>query len=191
MKDENRPHITPLPTMLTRFRRIGMIRGLLLLFIAAAMTAACIPASGKKVRTNLKVEKTKKEMPEAITASADRDTVFITKDNLCKTFRPDSIRFTGYDKKVTASKESFLLVNHSDAVLKSIEIRIVYRDMKRRMLHSRTVEQTCHVPSGETRLIEIGSWDRQKSYFYYLSDNPRRISTPYMVEIIPVRYTIE
>lgn len=105
-------------------------------------------------------------------------------------FYPDSIRFTGYDKTLPSKKESFLIVNRSDAEIKKIGIRITYLDMKDRMLHSRDITVDCTVPPGETRRGDISSWDVQNTYFYYLGPEPRRVATPYKVRFEPLWFLI-
>lgn len=98
-------------------------------------------------------------------------------------FEADSIKFTGYDKPVTASKESFHIINASTAPIKKVGIRVTYSDLKDRMLHQREEIVNCNIPAGETRLTAISSWDMQHTFFYYLGPEPRRVATPYKVLI--------
>lgn len=104
-------------------------------------------------------------------------------DSLSISFEADSIKFSGYDKPVTASKESFHIINTSDIAIKKVGIRITYFDLKNRMLHLREETVDCHVPAGETRLTAISSWDLQHTFFYYLGPEPKRVATPYKVVI--------
>lgn len=98
-------------------------------------------------------------------------------------FEADSIKFSGYDKPVTASKESFHIINASTAPIKKVGIRVTYFDLKDRMLHQREEIINCIIPAGETRLTAISSWDMQHTFFYYLGPEPRRVATPYKVLI--------
>lgn len=104
-------------------------------------------------------------------------------DSLSISFEADSIKFSGYDKPVTASKESFHIINTSEITIKKVGIRITYFDLKNRMLHLREETVDCYVPAGETRLTAISSWDLQHTFFYYLGPEPRRVATPYKVVI--------
>ena len=129
---------------------------------------------------------------EGTKVTAKTDTAFIDPESGRQVvFYGDSIRFAGYDKDVSSSRESFLVVNDSEATLRAYSTTIVYYDMQGRMLHSRTVAYPCLVPPKETRLLSIPTWDRQKSYFYYLGNQPRRVATPYKVEFLPAAYWIE
>lgn len=98
--------------------------------------------------------------------------------------------FSGYDKQATSTIESFLLTNKSGYDISGIKVRIYYKDMKGRMLHSRDVSKKCNVRSGETQKLDVSTWDKQKSYYYYLSNEPRRVSTPYQVDIQPLAFWI-
>ena len=51
--------------------------------------------------------------------------------------------------------------------------------MKQRMLHSRDYDIKCLIPSKQTRKIDIPTWDKQKTYYYYLGNKPKKIATPY------------
>ncbi|MDE6796166.1 MAG: hypothetical protein K2J63_12800 [Muribaculaceae bacterium] len=95
----------------------------------------------------------------------------------------NSISFSGYDKPAPSSKESFHITNSSATTINKVGIRITYLDLKDRMLHSRDVEVDCYVPSGESRLAAIPSWDIQHTFFYYLGPEPKKVATPYKVII--------
>lgn len=155
----------------------------------------------KKVKYTFKVaskkakDKTKSGRQETegkgLTVAAGCDTVFWDGNDREVRFVSDSVSFAGYDKDATATREAFLLVNRSDATVTEYTVTIVYNDMKGRMLNSRELTRECNVPPKETRLLEIPTWDRQKSYYYYLSNEPRRVATPYQVEFIPRSFRIE
>ncbi len=105
-------------------------------------------------------------------------------------FCPDSVSFSGYDKNISSPKEAFLITNGSTASLQAVSLRIDYFDMNGLMLHSRTYSAECLVPPGETRKIDIPTWDRQNSFYYYLSNEPKKVATPYKVTITPLSYWV-
>lgn len=116
----------------------------------------------------------------------------IDKDNdRSHMFYPDSILFSGYEKEVGSSRETLLVSNKTQTVLSGIEMQITYLDMSGRMLHSRKVTVKCSIPPSETRMVDFPTWDKQKTYFYYLGNEPRKVATPYKVEVEPVAYWIE
>lgn len=91
------------------------------------------------------------------------------------------LTFTGYDKKTGASNETFFINNGSDKTLKSIELEITYQGTNGKQLHKRKVEIDQTVPAGETRKIDIQSWDKQKHFHYAKSDAGKNGSAPYTV----------
>lgn len=100
------------------------------------------------------------------------------------------ISFTGYDKNINSSKESFHVVNNSGFRITGMQLQIIYEDMEGRMLHSRKVSIKCDIPHAETRKTDIATWDTQHSFYYYLSNEPQKVSSPYQVKIIPLSFTI-
>ena len=152
----------------------------------------------RKVRQSLKITKEKtdsskskaeeefgREMP------ANEDSYIMLLDGRQALFSPDSISFAGYEKEANASIETFLVVNSSPATLSAIKVKIVYTDLQDRMLHSRTVSQTCFIPPHESRRIDIKAWDKQHTYFYYLGNEPRKVATPYKIQILPLAFFIK
>lgn len=149
----------------------------------------------KVVKVKLKVDKegkgkgdSKKSTdsipPNCRMARAGKDSL-IEFDSATVTFEPSKVRFAGYDKQINAHKESFHVINDSQLCLRKVKIKIVYKDMKGRMLHSRFVAFPCYIPAGETRKIDISSWDTQNSFYYHLSNEPKKDASPYKVEIFP------
>ena len=93
-----------------------------------------------------------------------------------------AIRFSGFDKGLLSSKESFFVTNRTQDILTSFTVEIVYRNLQDEMLHSRTVSHNIEIPSGETRRVDIPSWDIQKQFYYFrTSPLPKRQATPFKV----------
>lgn len=44
-------------------------------------------------------------------------------------------------------------------------------------------EITCDIPDGQTRKVDIPTFDRQHSFYYRLSQSPRRQASPFDVPI--------
>lgn len=92
--------------------------------------------------------------------------------------------FSGYEKTLRSSTESFFVSNHSDSIVSHLSFMITYLDMKGRTLDSRTVETDIDLQPHATRRVDIRSWDRQKVFYYHLSPVPRTATaTPYRVDI--------
>lgn len=141
----------------------------------------------KKIKNSFKIEKestlksSKKVLPEG--ERIDLTDSINSPGPGCK--------FSGYDKEVSSGMESFILTNPGEKTITGFQARIDYLDMKGRMLHSRIVEERCYVPPGESRRIDIKSWDPQHMYYYYLGNEPRRVATPFKVEIRPEALWVE
>lgn len=104
-------------------------------------------------------------------------------------FAPDAaaVRLSGYDKKLRATRESFFVTNSLLDSVAIIELHVVfeYSDMSGRQLHSEERRVKCHIPHGETRRLDVTSWDRQQSFYYFRSAAPKRSqATPYQVKSI-------
>lgn len=164
--------------------------------ISLIIAIVSLDAEAKKVKQSLKVSKEKTtssqtdEQPERRQLPADKNSYIILADGSQAEFCPDSISFSGYEKEANASLETLLITNAGNVSIAGVKFKIIYKDIKERMFHSRTVTQNCHIPADETRRIDFKSWDKQKSYFYYLGNEPRKVATPYKVEIVPIAYFI-
>lgn len=176
--------------------------GLLLL----SMTGFVFSVEGKRIKTKLKVQtekatvtSRKKNYNDSTTRegeawkkiSGDKGTSIRVGEDSVFLFRPETIIFAGYDKQATSSRETFHIINNSPFTLRKIEITIIYKDMQGRMLHKRNATFSCYILSGETRKTDIKTWDNQNSFYYYLSNPPRRVATPYQVEILPLNFWVE
>lgn len=156
-------------------------------------------AGARKIRQSLKV-KTKKSgntfdqmSPEdnLMEINVDgRDSIIIDIDGSDHIFRTDEIKFAGYDKDISANRESFHIINQSGHTLREAKITIIYKDMDGRMLHKRDTSIKCDIPAGETRKTDIPTWDLQHSFYYHLSNAPRRVASPYQIQILPLSFSI-
>ena len=102
--------------------------------------------------------------------------------------QPDTLRLpvsptitvSGYDKPLRSYRETLLLTNGTEREVLSIALTIIYIDMQGRQLHQRTDTLTAKIPSGETRMVRMSSWDTQHSYYYHRGQRPRTANvTPY------------
>lgn len=93
------------------------------------------------------------------------------------------IVLSGFDKPLRSNRETFFVINHTDCRIISLTVEFSYLTLDGRMLHSRIVRVGCDVPAGETRQVSCRSWDLQQSFYYSLSQRPRRSAgTPFEVK---------
>ena len=103
---------------------------------------------------------------------------------VCDTLRninTNIIEISGYDKPLNSKKETFFATNRGESTIVSIGITLNYFDNQKRQLHKVSKTINCSIPPSETRLLSIPSWDKQNSFYYHRSVQPRRQATPYSV----------
>lgn len=148
----------------------------LLLFIAAI---CCITAAAQRQRTT-RTGRLTPTAPTAITATtADTTTGGDTITHDLGRY----IHLAGYDKPLTASRETLHAENLTDSlVITSVECEITYLDSRGRQLHRRTVTLHDEIQPRQTEMLSFPTWDLQRSFYYRLSVKPRRQATPYDVK---------
>lgn len=166
---------------------IGNLILLILILLLPVVTEA------KKVKTSYKIEKENKTQTEKI--NIDGKEIPVNENNteveIGKSETLGNMRYSGYEKEINSSRESFLLTNDSEYEITGFKVKIDYLDMSGRMLHSREIERSCVLPIGESRKFDIPSWDTQKTYYYYLGNEPRKVATPYKVVFHPISFWVK
>lgn len=147
------------------------MRALIVILVAVCVSAASAEAQ-RTTRGQLK--------PSVVENKATHelyDTVAVATDSA-------AISFSGYEKLLTSTKESFFVTNNTDSAITRLVVKIEYLDMKRRHLDSRIATVNIDIDPGETRKLDICSWDRQKVFYYYRSRQPKVAqATPYRVRV--------
>lgn len=138
-----------------------------------------------RVKSAAKSGSAAKDVSDERIAIVECDTVMLMPDGFSRRYSPQDIEVFGYDKPATSDKESFFVKNGTDRTLTGFTLKVEYRGKDGKQLHSRTIETECDIPAGETRRIDIKSWDVQKSYYYEKSRVSRRPAIPYSVIITP------
>ena len=146
------------------------------IFCLFALMAICSASVlSKRVKTNIEVEMS----DSTITNKGS----FIVSTDACETcnhgYSLSQIVFSGYDKTISSKIESFFITNKTE-----------YLTTESAQLHKRYERIAYPIPAGETRKIDIRTWDKQNSFYYYLSVKPRRQATPFMVRITPLSCTL-
>lgn len=144
----------------------------LFITILSAILSTSAVLGQHTTRSRLKPSRPAKSASEAV-----RDTVACAGDTA-------ALVFSGYDKLLRSTKESFFVSNRTDSPVSRLIFNIEYLDMNRRTLDSRTDSVEIKLPPGGTRRVDIPSWDRQKTFYYYRSPQPKTAqATPYRVRI--------
>ena len=103
-------------------------------------------------------------------------------------YRLDQVVFSGFDKKLRSSQESFFITNHTDRTLTAVALYIDYLTPDGRQLHKKYYRLVCNIPPGETRKADIRTWDTQNSFYYEKSVPSRGGGSPFTVRFDPVAY---
>ena len=150
------------------------LRFFITLIALVAVSSAFMSAEAQRTtRSRLKAG----HKSENSISKPEYDTVALASDSLL-------FPFSGYEKTLRSSKESFFVTNRSDSTVTRLSLDITYKDMKGRPLDTRSVDLDIDLPAGETRRIDLRSWDRQNVFYYHLSPVPRSTrATPYRVNI--------
>lgn len=101
------------------------------------------------------------------------------------------ITVSGYDKPLRSYGESFFVTNATRQRLSAVILDIQYLDLQGRQLHNRRATVAADIPAGETRRVDISSWDKRQTFYYHLGPKPRtRGVTPFAVRITPVAFVV-
>ena len=171
----------------------------LILCLAAVCLLLPFEASARKKGYRLKVAKTTASSNTGITVTEDGDTTMakipssfiVTTDDKSgnKRYRLNDILFRGFDKTQNNSKESFFITNKTDRTLTGVSLYIDYRTPDGRQLHKRFIRLRCKIPAGETRKVDIKSWDTQHSFYYIKSvRSKKQKGNPFYVVFNPIAY---
>lgn len=164
----------------------GIITSIFILFSLTGILY--VEADGKKIGYWLKPTSSAKE-----TVTDHKTTVLDFTNKRVRT-ENDSIysrlRFSGYDKQISAARESFFITNNTGSDLKSLSLEINYTTPDGRQLHRRQQRIDQYIPTGETRKIEIPTWDKQKSFYYIKSSPPRKGGAAYDISFSLLSVTL-
>ena len=145
-----------------------------ILLALALLAPVTTEGQSRRVRTKVKVSK------EALTAG----TFTVSRENEDSIgYRISQVAITDYKKPAGSDKETFSVTNNTDKTLAAIGMEIEYLTPEGRQLHKRYVTADCDVPAGETRIIDMRSWDRQRSWYYVNGQKPRKQALPYEIRL--------
>lgn len=133
------------------------------LCLTVALTSPFIQGEARKIGYKVKDSGAKSESVET---RMTKGSLKVTANDTTGRYRTDQVVFTGYDKPQNSAKESFFIINNTDRTLKGVILNINYNTPDGRQLHNRTEKIPCDIPAGETRKVDISSWDTQHSFRY-------------------------
>lgn len=154
------------------------------------VSGLCCSSDAKKVTSKLsapKEETQKKTTKNDKSGSSLQPDIVLTPDSAEFADIAKKVNFLAYDKKASSAKETFFVDNNSSDDIICLDIEISYYTNSGKLIHKREETLTEIFPSGESRKVDIASWDTQKSFHYHKSTPSKKGSTPYSVKIRVLR----
>lgn len=106
-------------------------------------------------------------------------------------FTPMAVSMYGYAKRLSDSKESFILRNETrNYRISRVLLKIVYTTSQGSVMHTREELIDCDIAPGMTQMIAIKSFDSSKVYYYHTMPPQRASGTPYRIKYDILRYDI-
>lgn len=148
-----------------------------------AILLSALTADGKKIGFRLAAKESKDEKTGQITAGSFR--IDDSSDYSESGYSLDQISFSGFDKKLNSSTESFFVTNSTNRILTAIMLSIEYLTPDGRQLDKKYHEIKCNIPPGNTRKLDVRSWDTQHSFYYVKSAPAKASGSPFIVRFSP------
>jgi hypothetical protein len=156
-------------------------RHIILIAVMALLCAATVEGRTRTTRKNLRSV----EVPVVALESSDG----LLPDSLAD-IDPNAVTLKGYSKRASDSKESFFITNNTTHRMSAVRLLLRYTTMNGEMLTQRSVTVSVSLKPGETKLVEIKSFDVQRLFYYYAGPQPRKSATPYQVAFRLTGYDI-
>lgn len=145
------------------------LSALLLLLVAGTLDMG---ARVRSTRKNLRST----EVPVAVLDTVDG----LLPDSLM-TVDPAAVTIKGFAKRASDSKESFFITNNTRHRMSAVRLLMRYTTMNDELLTQRSVTVPVSLKPGETKLVEVKSFDVQRLFYYYAGPQPRKQATPFKV----------
>lgn len=146
-----------------------------ILILPLLLTLLCVSTLDARTRTTRKNLRSL-EVPIAVLESSDG----LLPDSLVD-IDPNAVTLKGYSKRASDSKESFFITNNTGHRMSAVRLMLRYSTMQGELLTQRTVTVPVSLKPGETKLVEVKSFDVQRLFYYYAGPQPRKQATPFQV----------
>lgn len=154
---------------------------LILPLLLILLSVNTLDARTRTTRKNLRSV----EVPIAVLESSDG----LLPDSLID-IDPNAVTLKGFSKRASDSKESFFITNNTKHRMSAVRLLLRYTTMKGELLTQRTVTVPVSLKPGETKLVEVKSFDVQRLFYYYAGPQPRKQATPFQVAFRLTGYDI-
>ena len=155
-----------------------------ILILPLLLILLCVNTLDARTRTTRKNLRSV-EVPIAVLESSDG----LLPDSLID-IDPNAVTLKGFSKRASDSKESFFITNNSKHRMSAVRLLLRYTTMKGELLTQRMVTVPVNLKPGETKLVEVKSFDVQRLFYYYAGPQPRKQATPFQVAFRLTGYDI-
>ena len=155
-----------------------------ILILPLLLILLCVNTLDARTRTTRKNLRSV-EVPIAVLESSDG----LLPDSLID-IDPNAVTLKGFSKRASDSKESFFITNNTKHRMSAVRLLLRYTTMKGELLTQRTVTVLVNLKPGETKLVEVKSFDVQRLFYYYAGPQPRKQATPFQVAFRLTGYDI-
>ena len=155
-----------------------------ILILPLLLILLCVNTLDARTRTTRKNLRSV-EVPIAVLESNDG----LLSDSLID-IDPNAVTLKGFSKRASDSKESFFITNNTKHRMSAVRLLLRYTTMKGELLTQRTVTVPVNLKPGETKLVEVKSFDVQRLFYYYAGPQPRKQATPFQVAFRLTGYDI-
>ena len=154
------------------------------LLLALMLIALCVNTMDARTKTTRKNLRSL-EVPVAVLETDDG----LLPDSL-NGVDPNAVSLKGYNKRASDAKESFFITNNTSQRMSAVRLLLRYTTMGGELLTQRTVTVPVRLKPGETKLVEVKSFDVQRQFYYYAGPKPRKQATPFKVAYRLTAYDI-
>lgn len=170
----------------------------ILLFLGAGLTVVPLwsQSSGimprKSATVRVPAQRLSESEGDSDASPVDRESVAAidTMESGRLRFSPQAVDMLAFDKRMSDTRESFLLRNNSPYHLSRVVLKLVYRAPDGQMIDYRIRTVECDLLPGSTRKCDIESFDRSRNY-YHVDSPPKRVSgRPFKVSYQVLRYDV-
>lgn len=145
------------------------------LLLAVVLIALCVSTADARTKTTRKNLRSI-EVPVAMMETDDG----LLPDSLSGV-DPNAVSLKGYNKRASDAKESFFITNNTSHRMSAVRLLLRYTTMQGELLTQRTVTVPVSLKPGETKLVEVKSFDVQRLFYFYAGPQPRKQATPFKV----------
>lgn len=152
--------------------------------VAAVVAIACLTAANARTKTTRTGLTNESQLVERIATATG------VNNDSNNAIEQGSITLRGFNKKASDSKESFFVTNNRNHAISHPRLTLRYLTTDGQLMHERQVELPVRLEPGQTRLVEVKTFDVQRMFYYYSGPKPRKRATPFKVQFSLVGYDI-